>query len=187
MKQVNYTWNDVETAVHTTVLNLYKDLWMPDCIVGINRSGTVFATMLSYYIGIPMYPLTVQLRGGDADQDTETNLWLPEMAVGYVAEEERNLIKSRWDIKKRKNILIVDSTNTEEFNWIKKDWQLSCFPNEKEMWNSVWHNNVQFCSLTHNWSKSIVSDYWCFEVEENSQLVYPWHRENLIKKEKIND
>jgi len=185
MKQLEYTWNDIETAVSTTVLNLYKDLWMPDCVVGINRSGTVFATMLSYYIGIPMYPVTVQTRGGDPDKHTESNLWLPEMAVGYVAEDERSIVKSRWDIKKRKNILIVDATNSDEVLWIKQDWQLSCFPKETEMWNSIWHKNVRFCSLTHNWSKEVESDYWWQETTEKMDIIHPWNRESLIKKEKI--
>lgn len=186
MKQIKYTWNDIESAVHSTVLNLYKDLWMPDCIVGINRSGTVFATMLSYYIGVPMYPLTVELYNKDVDQNTETNLWLPEMAVGYVDEKEKNLIKSRWDIKKRKNILIVNNTNSTEFDWIKKDWQKTCFPNEESMWKSVWHKNVRFCTLTKNWDSETTVDYWCNEVntkETNTQLVYPWGCNSQPRKE----
>ena len=33
---------------------------------------------------------------------------MPEDAFGYVHEDQREIIKTRWDISQRKNILVVD-------------------------------------------------------------------------------
>ena len=46
-----------------------------------------------------------------------------------------------------KNILIVDDINDTgaTFNWIKKDWQSGCLP-DNEAWNNVWGNNVRFAT-----------------------------------------
>lgn len=190
MKQVFYTWKDVETAADCIMLCLLKDPWLPDCVVGLTRGGLPLALILSHRIGIPMHTLKVQLRDGEADQDTECNLWLPEMAVGYVPEEERNTVKSRWDINRRSKILIVDDINDTgaTFNWIKKDWESSCFPNERDMWDSVWNENVRFATMTQNWASSFQPDYWWHEIdkrEDNSWLVYPWERENWLRKENL--
>jgi hypoxanthine phosphoribosyltransferase len=116
----------------------------------------------------------------DDDMGPESNLWMAEDAFGYVTEEERDTLKSRWDLNKRKNILIVDDINDTgaTFNWIKQDWQSSCLPNEKDAWKSVWDNNVRFAVITENLSSTFDSvRYSVHEVnkaEEDVWLVYPW-------------
>jgi len=101
-------------------------------------------------------------------------------AFGYVEENERELYKARWDISKRKNILIVDDINDTgaTFNWIKEDWRASCLPNESS-WDTVWHKNVRFATITDNLSSEFDGevDYSVHEVnkaEEDVWLVYPW-------------
>ena len=63
------------------------------------------------------------------------------------------------------------------FNWIKQDWQSSCFPNE-QTWDSVWDNNVRFAVITENLSSNFGGvRYYAHEVnkgEESVWLVYPW-------------
>ena len=105
---------------------------------------------------------------------------MSEDAFGYVNEEDREVYKSRWDISKRKNILIVDDINDTgaTFNWIKEDWRSSCLPNE-ESWDKVWHGNVRFATITDNLSSEFNGkvDYTTHEVnkaEEDVWLVYPW-------------
>lgn len=188
VEKTYYSWKDVETAADCIMLQMYKDPWMPDCIVGITRGGLPLALVLSHRIGIPMHTLKVQLRDGNSDEDTECNLWLPEMSVGYVPEDAREVLKSRWDPKLRSNILVVDDINDTgaTFNWIKKDWESSCFPNERSMWDSVWHHNVRFGVMTQNWGSSFEPDYWWHEVdkrEKNEWLVYPWERDSWLRKE----
>jgi hypoxanthine phosphoribosyltransferase len=107
---------------------------------------------------------------------------MAEEAFGYVSPEEQTTLKSRWDISKRKNILVVDDINDTgaTFNWIKKDWQGSCLPNEDSAWNSVWGKNVRFAVLTNNLSSTFDEiNYYSTEVnkaENDVWLVYPWEQ-----------
>ena len=178
IKKHYYNWQDVENACLNITLQIYKDKWRPDYIVGITRGGNVPATILSNMLGVRGEALKVSLR--DATGESESNCWMSSDAFGYVDEDERVNTKSRWDISKRKNILIVDDINDTgaTFDWIKQDWQASCLPNE-ESWNTVWHNNVRFATITDNLSSDFngTVDYSVHEVNKAEQdvwLVYPW-------------
>jgi hypoxanthine phosphoribosyltransferase len=158
-------------------LDMYQDNWRPDYIVGITRGGNVPATILSNMLNIRCEALKVSLR--DDAMGPESNLWMSEDAFGYVPEEEREIYKSRWDLNKRKKILIVDDINDTgaTFNWIKQDWQSSCMPNE-QTWDTVWGGNVRFATLTENLASEFSSvSYYAHEInkaEEDVWLVYPW-------------
>ena len=178
IKKHYYNWQDVENACLNITLQMYKDAWRPDYIVGITRGGNVPATILSNMLNVRGEALKVSLR--DATGESESNCWMASDAFGYVDEEERANTKSRWDIGKRKNILIVDDINDTgaTFNWIKQDWQASCFPDEGS-WKTVWHNNVRFATITDNLSSDFNGhvDYSVHEVNKAEQdvwLVYPW-------------
>ena len=179
IKKHYYSWQDVEHMCTEIALDMYQDNWRPDYIVGITRGGNVPATILSNMLNIRCEALKVSLR--DDEQGPESNLWMAEDAFGYVPAEEQEVVKSRWDTKKRKNILIVDDINDTgaTFNWIKQDWQGGCLPNE-ETWNTVWGGNVRFATLTENLSSEFGSvSYYAHEVnkaEEDIWLVYPWER-----------
>lgn len=173
-----YDWADVERACLSIALQMYNDNWKPDYIVGITRGGNVPATILSNMLGVRGEALKVSLRDGDGQ--SETNCWMSEDAFGYVDEKERETYKTRWDIARRKNILIVDDINDTgaTFNWIKQDWQASCLPDEPT-WDTVWHKNVRFATITDNLSSEFngTVDYSVHEVnkaEEDVWLVYPW-------------
>jgi xanthine phosphoribosyltransferase len=178
IKKHYYSWQDVENACTNIALQMYKDAWRPDYIVGITRGGNVPATVLSNMLGVRGEALKVSLR--DATGESESNCWMASDAFGYVDEDERVNTKSRWDISKRKNILIVDDINDTgaTFDWIKQDWQAGCLPNE-ETWKTVWHNNVRFATITDNLSSDFngTVDYSVHEVNKAEQdvwLVYPW-------------
>ena len=177
IKKKIYTWHDVEKMCSQILVQLYNSEWRPDYIVGITRGGNVPATILSNMLDVPGQALKVSLR--DDNVDNESNCWMSSDAFGYVEENERELYKTRWDISKRKNILIVDDINDTgaTFNWIKEDWQSSCLPDE-ESWKTVWANNVRFATITENLSSEF-SDvrYSVHEVNKAEQdvwLVYPW-------------
>ena len=178
IKKHYYNWQDVENACLNITLQMYKDAWRPDYIVGITRGGNVPATILSNMLGVRGEALKVSLR--DATGESESNTWMASDAFGYVDEEERANTKSRWDIGTRKKILIVDDINDTgaTFNWIKQDWPAGCLPNE-ESWKTVWHNNVRFATITDNLSSDFngTVDYSVHEVNKAEQdvwLVYPW-------------
>ena len=176
IKKHYYSWTDVERMCVSIVNQMYADNWRPDYIIGITRGGNVPATIISNMTGIRCEALKVSLRD---DKESESNCWMAEDAFGYVEETERPKTKSRWDIGRRKKILIVDDINDTgaTFNWIKQDWPAGCLPNE-ESWNTVWGGNVRFATLTENLASEFDKvSYTCHEVnkaEEDVWLVYPW-------------
>lgn len=184
-KKKYYTWQDIEAAVNTLVVQMYKDNWQPDYIVGITRGGLPIATMLSNLLDIPMHALGVSFR--DADLGPESNTWMAEDAFGYVTEEERQTTGCRWDVHLRRNILIVDDINDtgRTFNWIKEDWQSSCFPSEDSAWKAVWANNVRFAAVTENLASDFDDVQYLWQTvnkrEEDTWIVYPWEHDALTR------
>jgi hypoxanthine phosphoribosyltransferase len=177
MKKVYYTWKDVQGACLDIAKQMNVHNWRPDYIVGLTRGGLVPANLLSQYTDIKMHTLNVSLRDG---HESESNLWMAEDAFGYIQQEDREKNGGLTSSSKyRKKILIVDDINDQgsTINWIKKDWQNSCLPNDPA-WDEIWGDNVRFAVLTHNWSSTFKDpDYYVWEVnkkEEDCWLVYPW-------------
>ena len=163
MKTITYDWDKVSNAVRDIAMSMYKDQWRPDYIVGITRGGLVPAVMLSHMTGILMHTLCVQLAANGLEENTESNCWMSEDAFGYE--------------KDPKNILILDDINRggDAMEWIMKDWQASCLP-ENEKWDQVWHNNVRFASLLSSPNSIVDTDYWSaeFSDEEENWVEFPW-------------
>jgi hypoxanthine phosphoribosyltransferase len=162
-----YNWGDVERAAQSIIMQMYKDEWRPDYIVGLTRGGLPLAVLISHMASIRMETLKVKLRDLDDNEDgCESNCWMAEDAFGYNKEPM--------------NILIVDDINDTgaTFNWITKDWQAGCLPGD-DKWQSVWNNNVRFATLTDNLASEFTEHcaYTCHEInksEEDVWLVYPW-------------
>lgn len=184
MKNNYYTWQDVETASNAIIADLAVDKWVPDYIVGVTPGGLALALLLSNRLGVPLETLNVQLNASN----TESNCWMSEDAFGYNNPEETGITGARWDIKLRKNILIVNNINDtgDIFKWIKNDWQSSCFPNEQYAWDTVWGGNVRFATMTEDFGSDFgsVSYYWdpVNSIEENTRMVYPWEKDAWLKK-----
>jgi xanthine phosphoribosyltransferase len=177
MKKTYLTDANIQGYVNNIIRQMTLDNFIPDYVVGITRGGLLPAVMISHYYNVQCETLKVSLRD---DGETESNLWMAEDAFGAVELEERKILKSRWDINKRKNILIVDDINDTgaTFSWIKNDWRSSCLPNEDDAWDSVWRNNVKFATLIDNeasefnevsYSGSSVNTH-----ENPTWFVFPW-------------
>jgi hypoxanthine phosphoribosyltransferase len=178
IKKKYYSWQDVEDACINITLQMYKDGWRPDYIVGITRGGNIPATIISNMTGIRCEALKVSLR--DDEQGPESNLWMAEDAVGYEYNDAKKVTGGPLE----KKILIVDDINDTgaTFNWIKEDWRSGCLPNDPK-WEKIWGNNVRFATITDNLSSEFDGvSYTHDEVnkaEEDVWLVYPW--ENVGK------
>jgi len=186
-KKKYYTWQDIEAAVNTLVVQMFKDNWRPDYIVGITRGGLPVATMLSNLTGVPMHALGISFR--DANMGPESNLWMAEDAFGYVTPEDRAISPTgcRWDVTARAKILIVDDINDtgRTFNWVKEDWQSGCLPNEDYAWKSIWNHNVRFAVVTENLSSDFGDVRYMWDVinkaEDDQWIVYPWEHDALTR------
>jgi len=178
MKLVKNTWSDIEDAADNIIIQMYADMWRPDYIVGITRGGLILATILSHKLSIRMETLKVKLTNAADNENNESNTWMSEDAFGYNLPTS-GITGARWDIKQRKNILIVDdfSDTGATFNWIKKDWQSSCFPNNPS-WDTVWHRNVKFAVMTEYLSSAYDNVDYSYQLVDNSlthtQYTYPY-------------
>lgn len=161
-KKKYYDYVHIHDMVNKISFQMFKDGWRPDYIVGLTRGGLVPAVIMSNTLDIPMHTLKVNLR--DHVEGSESNLWMSE------------------DAYNGKNILIVDDINDTgaTLDWIKKDWQTSCLPNDPK-WLQVWGNNVRIAVLIDNLASNFSGkvDYTAKEInkaEDDVWIVYPWER-----------
>lgn len=179
IKKHYYSWTDIEKYCTNIIIQMYKDNWRPDYIVGITRGGNVPATIISNMTGIRCEALKVSLR--DDNTSSESNAWMAEDAYGYEDIQDFNaeMASFKYNPERMKNILIVDDINDTgaTFNWIMKDWKESCLPSSP-MWDQIFGNNVRFAVLTENLSSEFnLVSYSTHEVnkaEDDVWLVYPW-------------
>jgi hypoxanthine-guanine phosphoribosyltransferase len=168
------------------VAKLCRDItlsgWQPDYIVGLTRGGLIPAVMISHYLNIPMYPLSVSLR--DSATGPESNLWMAQDALGHTDKTIDPMLDDPMSLLQEgraKDILIVDDINDTgaTFNWIMKDWPSGCFPGDPTWENDVWNQNVKFAVLVDNLASKcdVKMDYVGMEVNkaENDVWVdFPW-------------
>ena len=178
MKKLALSWDQVEGQVLDLCRQLQRDQWTPDYVVGITRGGLLPANMISQWFNCRMETLKVKLRDCEEGEGPESNLWMAEDAFGSVPYEEQETYKSRWDVERRSNILVVDDINDTgaTFAWIKQDWQSSCLPNEST-WDTIWHKNVRFAVLVDNQASDFTVDYSAVEInkqEDPCWVDFPW-------------
>lgn len=124
--------------------------WSPDYVVGVNERGMIPAMLISQYLEIPVYSLVVN------EEDSESNGWMPEDALGYNTDKV--------------SILLIDGVNDtgERIKWIKNDWMAGCLPNDPR-WLEIWGNNVKFAAIINNLSSSEEIHYGAVEIPDNDQ------------------
>jgi len=177
MKKVYISWADVQNHVQEILRKMHLDGWRPDYVVGLTRGGLVPANLVSQYLDVPMYTLKVSLRD---DSECETNCWMATDAFGIAQASDNDYSWTRKNLLDRKNILIIDDINDSgaTLNWIRKDWQSSCMPDDPD-WAEVWGNNVRIAVLVDNQSSDneIEVSYTAKEVnklEDPQWIVFPW-------------
>lgn len=179
VKKMYVSWDQVNQWVYDIAMDMYSSNFRPDYIVGITRGGLVPATLLSHKTGIHMHTLDVRLRDTADKELLETNTWMAEDAFGYNDPDTTGITGARWDPGLRKKILIIDDINDtgNTLQWIKNDWQSSCYCKEEAAWDSVWFNTVKFATLINNDSSNFDVNYYGYSInkaEEDVWVVYPW-------------
>jgi len=181
IKRKYYTWDDVHKCAHKLALEMYKTGFRPDYIVGLNRGGLPVSVVLSHLLDCNHYALDVRLRDNKGGEGPESNCWMAEDAFGYVYQEDRDKVwgNAFSDPNKKKNILVVDDINDTgaTFEWIKKDWQGGCLPDNPN-WDTIWGQNVRFavmCEKTHTQFDGVDYVYQTIDTsEEDTWVVFPW-------------
>lgn len=170
---------EVKNAVQEILRQMHLDNFRPDYVVGITRGGLLPAVMISHYLKVPMHSLDISLRD-NVQQGPESNCWMSVDAFGALSTEEIEITKSRWDVGKRKKILIVEDINDSgaTLNWLKKDWEAGCFPDEQS-WKTVWHETVKFSTIVNNESSSFKEVDYTYETINKLEtpdiwLDFPW-------------
>ena len=171
MKKVYVSWNDVQRQTQEIMRQMHLDGWRPDYVVGITRGGLTPANLISQYLDCPMETLKVSLRDGGT---CESNCWMAEDAFGHKVYDPMASGDGR------KNILLVDDINDSgaTINWIRQDWQNSCFPNDAR-WAEIWGNNVRIATLYDNETSAaeIYVNYTAETVNKVADpqwIVFPW-------------
>ena len=170
---------EVKNAVQEILRQMHLDNFRPDYVVGITRGGLLPAVMISHYLKVPMHSLDISLRD-NVQQGPESNCWMSVDAFGALSSEEIAITKSRWDVAKRKKILIVEDINDSgaTLNWLKEDWEAGCFPDEQS-WETVWHETVKFSTIVNNESSSFKEVDYTYETINKLEtpdiwLDFPW-------------
>ena len=156
-----YTWEGIEIGVNSIAMQMFKDEWRPDYIVGITRGGLIPGVLLSHTTDIPMKTLCVQLKSDGLEEVTEHNVRM-----------------ARDALKNNKKILIIDDINRggDAISWIIDDWQ-DAIGMVGDYKSESWHTNVRFASLIDNPNSKVPMDYCNEEIdldEENIWVEFPW-------------
>lgn len=158
MEKRKISWQEFQGLVAKICRDIANSEWRPDYIVGITRGGLLPAVMISQYFNVPCETLKVSLRDHGGENPTESNLWMAEDAFNG------------------KKILVVDDINDTgaTINWILKDWQSSCLPNDPAWSELIWNHNVHFATVFDNLaSDSLVKmDYVGEEINKAEQDVW---------------
>lgn len=167
MRPANYetlSWRQIEDLCSNLIVQMYNDNWRPDYIVGILRGGVMPAVKISNITGIPCESVKICLR--DNGQEQESNCWMSE------------------DAYYGKNILVLDDINDtgETLKFLKKDWEESCHPNDRETWENVWSNNVKFAVLLDNINSKFGDVSYCGrEISKSNAnpvwFIFPWEEQ----------
>jgi hypothetical protein len=181
IERKHYTWDDVHKCAHKLALEMYKTGFKPDYIVGLNRGGLPVSVVLSHLLDCDHYALDVRLRDNKGETGPESNCWMAEDAFGYVSVTDRDDVwsKATSDAANKKNILVVDDINDTgaTFNWIMKDWQSGCLPDNPN-WDTVWGKNVRFavmCEKTHTEFDGVDYVWQTIDTsEKDTWIVFPW-------------
>ena len=156
-----YAWEGIEIGVNSIAMQMFKDEWRPDYIVGITRGGLIPGVLLSHTTDIPMKTLCVQLKSDGLEEVTEHNAQM-----------------ARDALKNNKKILIIDDINRggDAISWIIDDWQ-DAIGMVGDYKSESWHTNVRFASLIDNPNSKVPMDYCNEEIdldEENVWVEFPW-------------
>jgi len=155
LKKLVLSQRDYNGLVSKICREISLSKWKPDYVIGLSFNGALPALMISEYFGIPV----------DFLNENTSNCGMSQDAYGYETPQY--------------NILVIDGVNNdaEIFSWIKKDWPSSCLPNDKEVWDNVWNNNVRFAAIVNDQSSEFKElDYFGLEInsiEEPTMVEFP--------------
>ena len=148
------SWNDLDRLVQQLIIQMSREKYKPDFIVGISRGGLVPAIMLSHHFDVPMVPLVWSTR--DFIKQDEDRI-----------DQIRDLVQ-----KEEKNVLVVDDICDTGKTFISFQ--------ESLMEESVagYAQGVDFCSLHIRYGADFTPEFYVVEIPDESWIVYPYEIDN---------
>lgn len=152
-KIAEITYEEIENMVDGLILEIEKQDWRPDLIIGLTRGGLLPAIRLSHKMEIPMVSLQWSTR--ENEEYRVSDCTLAEDAVAG------------------KNLLIVDdlTDSGETFRTLMKDWETAVVDDIN------WHDNVRFGTLLYKEGSNFPTDYVASHVaDESIWWEFPWEK-----------
>ena len=54
---VQINWNQIETFIHNLIIQMYRDEFKPDYVIGFRETGVIPGLMIANYIGCPYHSI----------------------------------------------------------------------------------------------------------------------------------
>jgi len=145
MNRYIYSWQDLSADIKIIVKQISLSGWFPDFIVGVKRGGLVPASVLSYYMNLPLLVTSCKIKDGKNVVD---------------------LVELTEDLKGKK-LLIVDDICDEGKTLEKLSEEMASLGLVDFKACTIFYNTRQNF-IVEFWAKKID------RLRDDSWVVFPW-------------
>lgn len=151
-------WHNIYSGLQLLSIELKKDKFVPDAIVGVGRGGLIPATLLAYKFNVkPLFNYTIQSYG---DENVKTN--------EFITFQEPGVDICNY---KHKNVLVVDdlSDSGDTLLYIVDKLKYQFFL-----------ENIRVATLAIKTNTKFIPDYYGKEYSPDVWLTFPWEDGNFV-------
>jgi hypoxanthine phosphoribosyltransferase len=150
-------WHNIYNGLHLISLDLERDNFIPDAIVGVGRGGLIPATLLAYKYNVkPLFNYTIQSY---SDENLKTN--------DFVTFQEPGVDICNY---KHKNVLVVDDLSDSG------DTLLHIVDKLK---HQFFLEKIKVATLAIKEGTRFLPDYYSQQYPADVWLSFPWEEINF--------